>query len=82
MCNDYEIFFDVICIVIYVNLCSDMEGYYNINNNKIYMGNKLGKEIIKYDIRIGIVYSEQNLFIYIYLNNVYVEEKENLYIVN
>lgn len=48
------------------------------------MGNKLGKEIIKYDIRIGIVYSEQNLFIYIYLNNVYVEEKEkeNLYIVN
>lgn len=43
MCNDYEIFFDVICIVIYVNLCSDIEGYYNVNNNRIYIGNKLGK---------------------------------------
>lgn len=58
MRNDYEIPSDAICIVTYVNPCSDTEGYYNINNNKTYTGNKLGKEIIKYDIRIGTVYSE------------------------
>lgn len=43
MRNDYEIPSDAICIVTYVNPCSDTEGYYNINNNRTYTGNKLGK---------------------------------------